>query len=64
LRSIARTGTRVYLDVTLWGTANSVTGQPLPAVGKDASLWSLDLAARRDGGSFARAVVSVCAGFD
>jgi len=41
---IARTGTRTYLDVTVWGPANTVNGQPLPAVGKDASVWSLDLA--------------------
>ena len=42
---VARDGRRVYLDVVLRGDANRAAGTPLPAVGKDGSVWALDLAA-------------------
>jgi hypothetical protein len=38
-----RTGTRVYLDVTLRGSANTINGQPIVVQGKDASVWAFDL---------------------
>ncbi len=40
---IARAGSRVYVDVTLRGTGNAINGQPIAVVGKDASVWALDL---------------------
>jgi hypothetical protein len=43
---IARTGARVYLDVVLRGRDNTINGAPLPAQGKDASVWAIDLATR------------------
>ncbi len=46
---IARSGVRVYVDVTLRGPGNTVNGTPLAVQGKDASVWALDLAPR-DGG--------------
>lgn len=42
---IARNGNRVYLDVAIFGNAATVNGTPIPAVGKDASVWAIDLAA-------------------
>jgi hypothetical protein len=39
-----RDGTRVYLDITLRGPDNEIDGTLLPTVGKDASVWMLDLA--------------------
>jgi hypothetical protein len=39
---IARTGSRVYVDVTLRGPANAINGTPITVVGKDASVWALD----------------------
>jgi hypothetical protein len=41
---IDRTGTRVYVDVTLRGDDNTINGEPIPVQGKDASVWALDLA--------------------
>jgi hypothetical protein len=41
---IDRTGTRVYVDVTLRGDDNTINGQPIAVQGKDASVWALDLA--------------------
>jgi hypothetical protein len=41
---IGRTGTRVYADVTLRGTDNTINGTPISVQGKDASVWALDLA--------------------
>jgi hypothetical protein len=40
---IARVESRVYVDVVLRGRENTVNGEPLAAVGKDASVWALDL---------------------
>jgi hypothetical protein len=40
---IARVGSRVYVDVTLRGSQNSINGKPLAVVRKDASVWALDL---------------------
>jgi len=40
---IARNGTRVYVDLALRGPANTINGKPITVVGKDASVWSLDL---------------------
>lgn len=40
---IARVGARVYVDVALRGSANTVNGKPISVVGKDASVWALDL---------------------
>jgi hypothetical protein len=44
---IARTGARVYLDVTLRGEGSSVHAAPIPVVRKDSSVWALDLRPRR-----------------
>ncbi len=41
---IGRTGTRLYVDATLRGTDNTITGTPISVQGKDASVWALDLA--------------------
>ena len=41
---IARAGSRVYVDVTLRGSANTINGTPITVVRKDASVWALDLA--------------------
>jgi hypothetical protein len=41
---IARTGSRVYVDVALRGPANTINGTPITVVAKDASVWALDLA--------------------
>ncbi len=41
---IARTGSRVYVDVALRGPANTINGTPITVRGKDASVWALDLA--------------------
>jgi hypothetical protein len=41
---IARTGSRVYVDVTLRGPANTINGTPITVAAKDASVWALDLA--------------------
>ncbi len=40
---IARAGSRVYVDVALRGGENTVDGKPITVVGKDASVWALDL---------------------
>ena len=40
---IARSGSRVYVDVTLRGPANTIDGEPITVAGKDASVWGLDL---------------------
>jgi len=40
---LARVGSRVYVDVTLRGSENTVHGEPITVVGKDASVWALDL---------------------
>ncbi len=40
---ITRSGSRVYLDVTLRGPANTVDGQPIAVTGKDSSAWAIDL---------------------
>ena len=40
---IARAGSRVYVDVTLRGPANTINGTPITAAVKDASVWALDL---------------------
>ena len=40
---IARVGSRVYVDVTLRGSANTMNGSPITVAGKDASVWALDL---------------------
>jgi len=40
---IARNGSRVYVDVALRGSANTINGKPISVVGKDASVWALDL---------------------
>ena len=39
-----RTGTRVYLDLVVRGSANAAAGVVIEADGKDGSLWALDLA--------------------
>jgi hypothetical protein len=41
---IARAGSRVYVDVALRGSANTINGTPIAVVRKDASVWALDLA--------------------
>ena len=41
---IARTWSRVYVDVALRGSANTINGTPITVRGKDASVWALDLA--------------------
>ena len=40
---LARVGSRVYVDVTLRGSENTINGKPISVVGKDASVWALDL---------------------
>ncbi|MGH8986789.1 MAG: hypothetical protein ACRDY6_23400, partial [Acidimicrobiia bacterium] len=40
---IARSESRVYVDVTLRGSGNTINGAPMTVVGKDASVWALDL---------------------
>jgi hypothetical protein len=40
---IARVGSRVYVDVTLRGPANTINGTPITVAAKDASVWALDL---------------------
>ena len=42
---IARRGSKVYVDVVLRGPDNNANGMPLPAQGKDASIWRIDLSA-------------------
>jgi hypothetical protein len=39
---IARAGSRVYVDVTLRGSDNTINGKPITVVRKDASVWALD----------------------
>ena len=43
---LARVGSRVYVDVTLRGSENKVHGEPIAVVGKDASVWALEIAGR------------------
>ncbi len=40
---IARAGSRVYVDVTLRRSDNTIDGTPITVAGKDASVWALDL---------------------
>lgn len=40
---IGRAGSRVYVDITLRGTDNTINGKPISVVRKDASLWALDV---------------------
>jgi hypothetical protein len=40
---IDRTGSRVYVDVALRGSGNTSDGTPIATVGKDASVWALDV---------------------
>lgn len=40
---IGRVGERVYLDIVIRGSGNTVDGRPLEATRKDGSLWALDL---------------------
>jgi hypothetical protein len=42
---IARVGSRVYVDVTVRGPDNSINGKPISVVGKDASVWAVDVSA-------------------
>jgi hypothetical protein len=41
---IARVGSRVYVDISLRGSRNTINGKPIAVVSKDASVWALDLA--------------------
>jgi hypothetical protein len=40
---IARVGSRVYVDISLRGSRNTINGKPIAVVSKDASVWALDL---------------------
>ena len=44
---IARAGSRVYVDIVLRGPDNTINGEPISVVRKDASLWALDVRAER-----------------
>jgi hypothetical protein len=43
---LARSGRRIFIDVVLRGSGNTGAGTPLPAAGKDASVWAIDLASK------------------